>query len=381
MGAMGDVRLPTSSNSSVGLMLRRVGVYHSLICMRSIESVAALMRIHPRLQEVRLVDSQLVGGSFRHFCQGLEKSRTVKRLHLVNVEVQQEDAAQIAALISQDACCLDELILSENDLGDKGVATLIQDGVLQNHSLRVLDLRSNGVTAEGALSLQGLLVSSRNIVSLQLGNNELGDQGVSALARGLQARTRGAVLQVLDLTNNGLTSRSCVSIASMLKVNKNLINLNLSFNKIGDDGARTLGLAMECNTTLRWLSLRRNGISNAGAKAIARMLPNMNGLKELILVKNDITHVGAIALLNGLRENVELEYLHVVDDTAISQPVAREIIHWIRLNKAGRRIFRQPNEVHPSLWPLIYERVSAESDMLYYFLSENPDVLLGASKC
>jgi hypothetical protein len=112
---------------------------------------------------------------------------------------------------------------------------------------------------------------------------------------------------------------------------------------------------------------------------MAAMLPNMNGLKELILVKNDITHIGAIALLNGLRHNVELEYLHVLDEN--SQPVAREIIHWIRLNKAGRRIFRQPNEVRPSLWPLIFERVSAESDMLYYFLSENPDVLLGASKC
>lgn len=349
--------------------------------MRSIESVAALMKTHPRLQEVRLVDTQLVGGSFRHFCQGLEKSKTIQRLHLVNIELQEADAAEIAALISQDECCLDELVLSENELGDKGVATLIQRGVLQNQSLRVLDLRSNGITAEGALSLQGLLVSSQNIVSLQLGNNELGDYGVSALARGLQTRTPGSVLQVLDVTNNGLTDVSCVTIGWMLKVNKSLTKLNMSFNKIGDDGARTLGLAMECNTTLRWLSLRRNGITNAGAKVMAKMLPNMNGLKELILVKNDITHIGALALLDGLRENVELEYLHVVDEKQMSQPVAREIIHWIRLNKAGRRIFRQPNDVHPSLWPFIYGRVSAESDMLYYFLSENPDVLLGGSKC
>jgi NLR family CARD domain-containing protein 3 len=348
--------------------------------MRSIESVAALLKSHPTLQEVRLVDTQLVDGSFRPFCQSLENSKTVQRLHLVNVELQEEHAAEIATLIAQDSCRLDELVLSENEIGDKGVATLIEHGVLKNESLRLLDLRSNGVTAQGALSLQGLLVSSRNIVILHLGNNELSDHGASALARGFQART-GSTLQVLDLTNNGLTAASCTAMGSMLRVNKSLTKVNLSFNKIGDDGACTLGLAMESNTTLRWLSLRRNGISNAGAKRMAKMLPNMNGLKELILVKNDITPIGAMALLNGLRDNVELEYLHVLDESHISEPVAREIIHWIRLNKAGRRIFRQPNEVHPSLWPLVYERVSAESDLLYYFLSENPDVLLGASKC
>jgi Ran GTPase-activating protein (RanGAP) involved in mRNA processing and transport len=207
-----------------------VAVLHdSHICMRSIESVATLLKSHPSLQEVRLVDTQLVDGSFRHFCQGLENSKTVQRLHLVNVELQEEDAAEIAALIAQDDCCLDELVLSENELGDKGVATLIQRGVLPNKSLRLLDLRSNGVTAEGALSLQGLLVSSRNIVSLQLGNNELDDHGASCLARGLQART-GSNIQDLDLTNNGLTAASCVAMGSMLRVNKSLTKLNLSFN-------------------------------------------------------------------------------------------------------------------------------------------------------
>ena len=57
---------------------------------------------------------------------------------------------------------------------------------------------------------------------------------------------------------------------------------------------------------------------------------------------NSIDHQGRAMLLKGLQLNMELEHLHV-DDKTISEPILRKILHWIRLNRAGRRIFRETN--------------------------------------
>jgi len=98
----------------------------------------------------------------------------------------------------------------------------------------------------------------------------------------------------------------------------------------------------------------------------------MFGLKELIMTKNRIDEAGTTALLHGLRSNVELIYLNV--EERVSEPISREIIHWIRLNKSGRRILRKPNVPGP-LWPRVYSRISADNDALFHFITQRPDVL------
>jgi Ran GTPase-activating protein (RanGAP) involved in mRNA processing and transport len=348
--------------------IEELSLRHCQICPRGAEAIAKLMKIHPKLQEVRLVDSQLIGDSLGPICQGLKMNRSIQRLYLVNNEIRAGQAGDLADLL-QGSSCLRELYLSENELGDEGVKTLI-DGVLLSTSLHTLDLRSNDITPNSALSLQGMIVSSQFLVKLNLGSNELGNLGATALATGL--RHPACVLQKLDLSENGI-DKGTFALASMLRTNRDLVELNLGFNAVGDEGATAVACSLVRNNTLRSLSLRRNGISNVGAVAFANKLPSMNGLKELILIKNSIDRAGAAALLQGLRFNVELEYLHV--EEKVSEPISLEMFHWIRLNKAGRRIFRQANSVPGPLWPRVYARISADVDVLFHFLGEKPEVL------
>lgn len=334
---------------------------HCHICPRGATAISHFLKQHPKLQEFRLTDSQFRGNSVQILCEGLKESNSLQRVYLVNNELNgAESARQISNMLS--GSCLRELYLGENNLGDEGVEVLSQGILFGNTALRHLDLRSNGITPTGALSLQGLIVSSLYLLSLNLSSNELSNLGTTALARGLQHR--GCQLQKLDLNSNEVDTAGAKAVAFMLRTNKTLEDLNLSFNSIGDKGVTAIASALEFNSTLGRLSLRRNGIGNVGAKSIADRLPQMQGLKELLLSKNDIGHVGASALLQGLRSNVELEYLHV--EERVSDSIGREIVHWIRLNKAGRRIFRKTNSVPRPLWSHVYGRISKDSDVVSY---------------
>jgi hypothetical protein len=96
--------------------------------------------------------------------------------------------------------------------------------------------------------------------------------------------------------------------------------------------------------------------------SVASQLPRMHGLKELLLSKNEIGQEGASALLDGLRNNVELLHLNV--DSKLAEPIAREIDHYSRLNRAGRRILRQENELPTQIWTNFYSRVSNDKDVV-----------------
>jgi Ran GTPase-activating protein (RanGAP) involved in mRNA processing and transport len=356
------------TNSSI----RELSLRHCQICQLGGEAVEDFLREHSGLAEVRFVDCQFVGDALERVCRGLaQTSSPVQRLSFVNTEIGSARVENVRHVL-QNAASLRELYLGENDLGDEGVAVLTA-GVLQSTSLRLLDLRANGITPIGAMSLQGVVTRSRHVVTLSLSANELGNTGAAALARGLSHRP--CTLQTLDVSDNGIDDAGAGAFAHMLRFNTSLQELNLSFNPIGDDGARRIALSLQKNRHLRCLSLRRSGLTNAGAQNFAESIPKMTGLKELTLNKNGIDTVGLVALLEALRRNVDLEYLHVAEQ--LSEPVLQQIVHWIRLNKAGRRIFRHTN-ASGHVWPLVYARVAEDSDILFHFLRHKPDAVVSA---
>jgi Ran GTPase-activating protein (RanGAP) involved in mRNA processing and transport len=198
----------------------------------------------------------------------------------------------------------------------------------------------------------------------------LGCVGVSLLASGLLRNSR---IRVLDLSDNGIEAMGACVLAKTLSHNPRLEDLNLSFNSVGDQGVIAISAVLEENMNLLRLGLRRNQISNVGASILAQHLPLMRGLRELVLTKNSIDGEGAAMLLAGLRRNMELEYLHVMD-TDLSQPVLQELAHWMALNQAGRRIFRK-TELDPGIWAHVLAKVNKEPKILFHFLLEKPEFL------
>ena len=374
-----------------------VSLRHATICPRSATAVAQYLKDNPVLQELRITDSQFMGNAFSILCEeGLYRHPSIQRVYFVNDDLNDTSGEYVAKILDEN-CTLQELYLGENNLGDEGVASIVKK-MIQNNAVTAiwhLDLRSNNITSTGAMSLQGLIIHHATLRSLELSDNEIGDSGLMALSRGLQQTTHRPLLHRLNVQSNLITNDSGPTIAAMLRSNRSLQELNLSFNSLGDDGVAIIVSALTTtattntttthhhhhhqreNTTLHTLSLRRNGITNVGAQGIGAALPNMKGLKELLLSKNDIDGLGVKAILHGLRSNVEIEYIDVdyhtkqqVPSTNIATSIAsssslwlqREMVRCMKLNKAGRRIFR--STVPRSLWPLLFGRMTTDVDLV-----------------
>jgi len=350
--------------------LQEISMRHSSICPRGVQSVGLFFKVHPCLQEVRLTDTQFSGTAFSQLCFNLKRNRTLERLSLVNNELQLHDMQSLKYLLCDTKAPLQELHLCENNVDDNGISVLAE-GLIKSPTIHIVDLRSNRISDLGAAFIQCVLVSNPRISDLSLADNELGNAGVAALARGLRHSYVG--LKSLNLSGNECDSSVAGSVGSMLRYNKSLVELNLSFNEIGDEGAKCIARALGRNPSLRKLELRKVGVTCDGARAFGEYLPQMMSLRELILTRNKVLKDGGMALLEGLRGNVTLEYLLL--EEKMTESIAREIAHFIRLNKAGRKAFRHGNSLDSALWPSIYGRFSCESDIVYYFVREKPEVL------
>ncbi|XP_047460363.1 leucine-rich repeat-containing protein 71 [Mugil cephalus] len=109
-------------------------------------------------------------------------------------------------------------------------------------SLRIVTLEGNTLPERS----HHLLLSEDSVLTqLSLRNNRIGDEG---------ARLIGLALS---------TTRSA---------NKNLTSLNLAFNSIGDAGAKYIAQGLRFNRTLRFLALTNNHIGDSGAAHLAGIL-------------------------------------------------------------------------------------------------------------
>ncbi|CAB9516083.1 Ribonuclease inhibitor [Seminavis robusta] len=347
--------------------IEELSLRHCVLCSQSAKFLKEFMANNTVLRELRIVDTQMTGStSLQSLCDGLGQIQSSKRLYLVNNDLDRHETQCLNRIASSQD--LQEIYICENQIGDAGVLALCQ-GLKDNQSVCKLDLRSNDIGVEGALALQELVKHTKSLKALYLANNDLGNVGTEALVSGLQ--DDGCVLERLDISENNIDSTGAKAVAGMLMTNGSIQELNLAFNSIGDEGAAMIAGALVHNTTVTLLSLKRNSISNQGALAFATQLPKMRGLKELIMTKNYIDPCGAAKLLDGLKNNMDLEYLHV--EEKVSQPILKEIVHWIRLNKAGRRIFRGKN-IPLTFWPFVLARINQDTDAIFHFLSEKPDV-------
>ena len=92
-----------------------------------------------------------------------------------------------------------------------------------------------------------------------------------------------------------------------IRVNRALISANLAQNDIGDEGAAAISKALETNNTLETLILGNayggNNIGAAGAQAIAKMLVVNRALTSLDLRANMIEAGGAKAIAAALPQS------------------------------------------------------------------------------
>ncbi|KAF4115056.1 hypothetical protein G5714_002545 [Onychostoma macrolepis] len=232
----------------------------------------------------------------------MDSHSKLEKIKLSDCSVTEEGYKSLASALRSNPLHLIELDLIGNDPGQSGVKEL--NDLLKDPNCQLKTLRLLGPAADVACQYVTGIVGKNplNLRELNLSGHELGDTRVNQLAALLQ--DKHCKLNTLQLSDCGLTEKSCSALATVLRSNPSLKELDMSNNNLQDSGVKKLQSGLEnTNCTLEKLRLSDCSITEEGYKALASALrSNPSHLIELDLTGNDPGQSG-VKQLSGLLQS------------------------------------------------------------------------------
>ncbi|XP_037373213.1 ribonuclease inhibitor [Talpa occidentalis] len=267
----------------------------------SCERLVSAMGTKPGFRELVLTHNQIGEAGARALCRGLAAAPC--QLELLNLEscgLTSSNCEDVGALVDSKAslCHLD---LSNNPLGDAGIAQLCSALLGPSSQIKTLWLWECDLTAEGCREVCRVLRAKKSLKELSLADNALGDEGVRLLCESLL--DPGCQLESLWVKTCGLTAASCQHLSSMLTKNQHLRELQLSRNPLGNAGVQLLcqGLSQP-DTKLQTLWLSDCEVTDSSCGSFASLLLANRSLRELDLSNNGLGDPGVLQLLGSLEQ-------------------------------------------------------------------------------
>nr|XP_046257777.1 NACHT, LRR and PYD domains-containing protein 12-like isoform X2 [Scatophagus argus] len=214
----------------------------------------------------------------------------------------------LATILSTRESYLRELNLGYNNISDDGVRKLVEGLCNPNCRLKMLRLDGCEVTSCACVYLATALTQSRKLQMLDLSRNKIGNEGLQLLAQGL--RSPECQLQILKLSQCNIEEKGCYYLASALKENSGHLKvLDLSINMVGDKGA--IELFKRFNTLqLTKLEMYDCGLTALSCASIGEALKfETSTLIELNLSNNDLKDAGFSLICKAMCTWCSLETL------------------------------------------------------------------------
>jgi Ran GTPase-activating protein (RanGAP) involved in mRNA processing and transport len=200
--------------------------------------------------------------------------------------------------------------LEKQNLTDQDLNIIVREAII-NKECTGLWLGWNNISSFGAAIIANALVKNTTLQYLYLSHNHISDEGVQSLVKILTFNN--STLKDLDLGNNDITNNGVQYLAKMLETNKTLNQLNLSSNRIGDQGVTLLSNALtpSNNKTLEKLYLNSNPlITDVSVNYLAEMLQRERKLNTLWVQNCHLSEESKITLRKTERSK-KGNYLYV----------------------------------------------------------------------
>lgn len=272
-----------------GNVLQTLNVSGNKVVKKSVNLTAQLLKQSSSLSHLYLVDCSLIRSSFIEIVEG-----ALDNEHNVRIWLE----------------------LSSNDLGDKGAKELaaVFDKHPHMNSIHTLILNNNAMAPEGVVAvLQSL--RGKNIHTLSLDNNiKTGIFMAGAREAGEQiAQFINHTPQLKELSISGDNSHYLQSAAypilEALKTNSTLQHIDLSRNRLGDDGIKLMCDALCVNKCLTSFNAERNRLSIKGLRELHKAV-----LQNITLVDWAIPMIDIENIYSNAPQKVVQELRNIVYD-------------------------------------------------------------------
>ena len=263
--------------------------------------LATALKYVDKLRILKLRRSPL-GHGIRELAKHLHCVPYLKKLHLDDTQMDEEEVTALAHSF-KNVTQLSKLVLSNNPLGH-GVSELAK----HLHSVPQLEKLRLGDTQMGEEEVTALALSLKNVTQLSqlfLSNNPLG-HGVSELAKHLHFVPQ---LEKLDLNDTQTGEEEVTALAHSLKNVTQLSQLDLSNNPLGK-GISELAKHLHNVPHLKELHLDDTQMGEEEVTALVRALVYLPELVFLYLDKNPLGR-GVTELIKCLRSNPRSFDLHL----------------------------------------------------------------------
>ena len=195
------------------------------------------------LRELTLSNGRIADEDASVFYETLTDGlRGLTSFSMSNCYVRHQCIPSLCKALQDERCQLTDLDIGDSDIGNEGARELFENGLTNKHcKLTTLSLEECSLTHECIPSLCKALQDERcQLTDLAIGYNVIGDKCARELfENGLT--NKHCKLTKLSLSKCSLTHECIQSLCKALQDERcQLTDLDLSFNAIGDEGAREL---------------------------------------------------------------------------------------------------------------------------------------------
>ena len=274
--------------------IQHLNISRNKLDRRACDVLAEGVQRMPCLEKLYLANNSLIGcGGAVRLVSSLHSSK-LRELRMSGTGINDPDFECIASYI-HSTTSLESLKIGRNDISVESIDLLCK-GLSANNSMRELDMGGCHLTTSHCVCLGQLLRHPIHCKIERLDINEcsMTSDGVGEVVSGL---SDNHTLGVLNLRSNNIGSEGAVAVATMLKRNSSLEILWLDSCSIGSSGGVELGVALERNQTLSVLGLSGNAIGDDGMRGLRVGLENNSSLEELYLDGDESLGEEGVSLL------------------------------------------------------------------------------------
>ncbi|XP_053251326.1 ribonuclease inhibitor [Podarcis raffonei] len=293
--------------------LEKLQLEYCELSAENVEALSSALRTKPSLKELNLSNNKLGDAAVKQLCQGvLDDNCNLQSLQLESCDITPASCRDLSAVLSSKPS-LTELCIGENKIGNTGVSLLCQGALNPNCKIRKLWLWECNISAPGCKDLSNVIGTKETLKEMSLIGNDLKDAGMEFLCQGL--KDPKSKLESLWLRECGLTSACCKSLGSALSMNGTLKELHIGGNNLCDAGVTDLCegvLSPSCNLQSLWLG--QSELTEVCCDKLAEVIVGKPCLQELDVSYSHIGDEGVRKLCEAVRSpNCNLKYLILYD--------------------------------------------------------------------